>query len=106
MSNTDIMNNNIIDLKVGIDFAEVANNDVLKDYATKRINKIMADTDICQLLPLDIFIDSYVVDLVLFLKSSKILEDKESSDYFKGRLLDIVNQFPYLREKEDIKELL
>ncbi len=106
MSNTEILNNNIIDLKVGIDLAEIANNDGLKKYANDRISSIMSDSDINQLLPSDILVDSYVIDLILFLKSSNIFKDKESKDYFRGKLLDLIDKFPYLRERDDIISLI
>ncbi|MBO5138136.1 MAG: hypothetical protein J6B89_00645 [Bacilli bacterium] len=106
MSNTEILNSNIIDLKVGIDFAEIANNDDLKKYANDRISSIMSDSGINQFIPSDILVDSYVVDLVLFLKSSSIFKDNESRDYFKGKLLDLVSKFPRLNEREDIKNLI
>lgn len=106
MNNTDILNKNIIDLKVGIDFAEVANNDNLKDYAKQRIDKIMSDAEISQFLPVDILVDSYVVDLVLFLKSSNILNDKESKEYFRARLSDLIDSFSYLNNRDDLKALL
>lgn len=106
MSNTEILNNNIIDLKVGIDFAEIANNDDLKKYANDRINSIMSDSDINQLIPSDILVDSYVVDLILFLKSSNIFKDNESKDYFKSKLLELASKFPRLKEREDIRNLI
>lgn len=106
MNNTDVLNNNIIDLKVGIDLAEIANNDGLKKYADDRIKKIMNDSDISQLIPIDILVDSYVIDLVLFLKSSNIFNDSESKDYFRGKLMELVDKFPYLGNRDDIKDLI
>lgn len=106
MSNTEILNNNIIDLKVGIDLAEITNNGDLKKYAYDRIKYIISDSNINQSVYFEVLVDSYVIDLVLFLQSSNILRDKESKDYFKGRLFDLIDKFPYLRDREDISRFI
>lgn len=106
MNNRNVLNNNLIDLKVGIDLAEYFDNMSLKKYSQDRVEKVMGYLDVCDFISNNLLVDSYVVDLVLFVRLSILFGDLESKDYFKGRLIDLINVFPNLNSRDDIKEVL
>ena len=106
MNNRNVLNNNLIDLKVGIDLAENFDNTSLKTYSQDRVKKVMGYLDVCDFISNNLLVDSYVVDLVLFVRLSILFGDLESKDYFKGRLIDLINVYPDLNSRDDIKEVL
>lgn len=102
MNNNEVIDNNIVDLKVGIDLAHDLKNDILEEYASNRIKKLDSNRNIYEIVPINNVIDSYVIDLALFINISIIVDERESKDYFRGRLISIMNLFPYLKERPDL----
>ena len=80
MDKAKIIENNIIDLKIGLELAEIAENDFLKNYSENRIlsfnesNEYLSESD---------FAKAYAIDLVLFINISSIINDLDNKDYFK-----------------------
>ena len=80
MDKAKIIENNIIDLKMGLELAEIAENDFLKNYSENRIlsfnesNEYLSESD---------FAKAYAIDLVLFINISSIINDLDNKDYFK-----------------------
>ena len=80
MDKAKIIENNIIDLKIGLELAEIAENDFLKNYSENRIlsfnesNEYLSESD---------FAKAYAIDLVLFINISNIINDLDNKDYFK-----------------------
>ena len=93
MDKAKIIENNIIDLKIGLELAEIAENDFLKNYSENRIlsfnesNEYLSESD---------FAKAYAIDLVLFINISSIINDLDNKDYFKSRLIDLAS---YSRDK-------
>ena len=80
MDKAKIIENNITDLKMGLELAEIAENDFLKNYSENRIlsfnesNEYLSESD---------FAKAYAIDLVLFINISSIINDLDNKDYFK-----------------------
>ena len=78
MDKAKIIENNIIDLKIGLELAEIAENDFLKNYSENRIlsfnesNEYLSESD---------FAKAYAIDLVLFINISSIINDLDNKDY-------------------------
>ena len=106
MNVEEIINNDIMDLKVGMELAENINNDIVKDYAINRIERLNNNIEIYKTVSINNVVDSYVVDLALFINISHIVNDRESKDYFKGKLSTIMKSFPYLKEKRKLVNLI
>ena len=72
MDKAKIIENNITDLKMGLELAEIAENDFLKNYSENRIlsfnesNEYLSESD---------FAKAYAIDLVLFINISSIIND-------------------------------
>ena len=72
MDKAKIIENNIIDLKIGLELAEIAENDFLKNYSENRIlsfnesNEYLSESD---------FAKAYAIDLVLFINISNIISN-------------------------------
>ena len=67
MNVEEIINNDIMDLKVGMELAENINNDIVKDYAINRIERLNNNIEIYKTVSINNVVDSYVVDLALFI---------------------------------------
>mgnify|MGYP004692275975 FL=1 len=94
MDKAKIIENNIIDLKMGLELAEIAENDFLKNYSENRIlsfnesNEYLSESD---------FAKAYAIDLVLFINISSIINDLDNKDYFKSRLIDLASYYPEIK---------
>ena len=76
MNVEEIINNDIMDLKVGMELAENINNDIVKDYAINRIERLNNNIEIYKTVSINNVVDSYVVDLALFINISHIVNDR------------------------------
>lgn len=83
MDKAKIIENNITDLKMGLELAEIAENDFLKNYSENRIlsfnesNEYLSESD---------FAKAYAIDLVLFINISSIINDLDNKDYLSQDL--------------------
>ena len=88
MSHNEMVNCIVADLKMGYDLALLVNNDILKDYVKNRLKDVKENQEIYQYVSLSTLVDSYVVDLSLFINISNIVHEVENKDYFKSRLIN------------------
>lgn len=106
MDNTEIVTKTIEDLKVGYKVALLVNNDILKDYVQNRMKSLEKNKAIYQNASTDTLVNSYLVDLSLFINICYAVNEVESRDYFKSRLIYIVRAFPELKNRGDLSNLL
>lgn len=106
MNVSEIINNDIMDLKVGVELADDISNDILKDYALNRIDTLQSNTQLYYSVDISSVVDSYVVDLTLFISVSNIINDSESRDYFKGKLSNLMKFYPELKTKRELVNLI
>ncbi len=103
MDKAKIIENNIIDLKIGLELAEIAENDFLKNYSENRIlsfnesNEYLSESD---------FAKAYAIDLVLFINISNIINDLDNKDYFKSRLIDLVSYYPEIKSEDGVSDII
>ena len=103
MDKAKIIENNIIDLKIGLELAEIAENDFLKNYSENRIlsfnesNEYLSESD---------FAKAYAIDLVLFINISSIINDLDNKDYFKSRLIDLASYYPEIRAEDGVGDIM
>ncbi len=106
MNNTEVVINTMKDLKMGYDLALLVNNDILKDYVQNRIKDLEKNRAIYQYVSTITLVNSYLVDLSLFINISHVVNEVESRDYFKRRLISIIKAFPELKERRDLANLI
>ena len=103
MDKAKIIENNIIDLKIGLELAEIAENDFLKNYSENRIlsfnesNEYLSESDIAK---------AYAIDLVLFINISNIINDLDNKDYFKSRLIDLASYYPEIKSEDGVSDII
>ena len=103
MDKAKIIENNITDLKMGLELAEIAENDFLKNYSENRIlsfnesNEYLSESD---------FAKAYAIDLVLFINISSIINDLDNKDYFKSRLIDLASYYPEIKAEHGLSEIM
>lgn len=103
MDKAKIIENNIIDLKIGLELAEIAENDFLKNYSENRIlsfnesNEYLSESD---------FAKAYAIDLVLFINISSIINDLDNKDYFKSRLIDLASYYPEINAEDGVSDIM
>lgn len=103
MDKAKIIENNIIDLKIGLELAEIAENDFLKNYSENRIlsfnesNEYLSESD---------FAKAYAIDLVLFINISSIINDLDNKDYFKSRLIDLASYYPGIKAEDGVGDIM
>lgn len=105
MDKEEIIKRNITDLKVGIELAEIAGNDFVKNYSNNRLltlnssgnNSYMSDEDCAK---------TYSIDLVLFIKISGIINDLDNKDYFKARLIDLCYYYPDIKTDDEVSQFI
>lgn len=106
MNHNEMVNYIVADLQMGYDLALLVNNDILKDYVKNRLKDVKENQKIYQYVSLSTLVDSYVVDLSLFINISNVVHEVESKDYFKSRLITLMRKFPYLKERRDLIALV
>ena len=103
MDKAKIIENNITDLKMGLELAEIAENDFLKNYSENRIlsfnesNEYLSESD---------FAKAYAIDLVLFINISSIINDLDNKDYFKSRLIDLASYYPEIKAEDEVGDIM
>ena len=103
MDKAKIIENNITDLKMGLELAEIAENDFLKNYSENRIlsfnesNEYLSESD---------FAKAYAIDLVLFINISSIINDLDNKDYFKSRLIDLASYYPEIKAEDGVCDIM
>ena len=100
MDKAKIIENNITDLKMGLELAEIAENDFLKNYSENRIlsfNESLSESD---------FAKAYAIDLVLFINISSIINDLDNKDYFKSRLIDLASYYPEIKAEDGVGDIM
>lgn len=103
MDKAKIIENNITDLKMGLELAEIAENDFLKNYSENRIlsfnesNEYLSESD---------FAKAYAIDLVLFINISSIINDLDNKDYFKSRLIDLASYYPEIKAEDGVSYIM
>ena len=100
MDKAKIIENNITDLKMGLELAEIAENDFLKNYSENRIlsfNEYLSESD---------FAKAYAIDLVLFINISSIINDLDNKDYFKSRLIDLASYYPEIKAEDGVSDIM
>lgn len=105
MKNFQLVDSMIIDLKVAEELANLIHHDDLKGYVENRFREIEESKDLYEQIDISLLVDSYVIDLVLFIHASSLTDEIESKDYFKGRLMDLMKCFPDLKVREDLMDL-
>ena len=106
MNVNDVLNLNVEDLKMAYEIAKEEGNDTLKKYILNRLKIIEKNKEIYQYISINTLVDSYVIDLELFLNVSTIIKDIESKDYFKNKIFNMINKFKYLINKKYLISLL
>lgn len=106
MDKNELLNNNINDLNIAHAIATDIKNDSLKKYTIDRLKSMNENLEIFQNTDISLLVDSYVIDIVLLINVSKISNMMEEKDYFKGRLMDLMNKFPNLKERQDLVDLI
>lgn len=106
MDKTEILNSNISDLNIGYELACQIKNDNLKRYTIDRLKGMNEHMNLYQQTDILLLVNSYVIDIVLFINVSNISKKTEEKDYFKGRLMNIINIFPDLKARKDLTDLL
>ncbi len=105
--NTDsVLKRNLADLNMAHNLASIYNNEDLKNYVNKRINNINKNYNLYSYLSINNAVDSYAIDLQLFIRISDITHDLDSKDFYKSRLIDLFKNFDYLKSKEDLSSLI
>lgn len=105
MDRETIINNNIRDLKIGYELAEIANNDFLKNYVNSQMPNLQSNASSSFFTDYDLA-EAYAIDLVLFIKTSGIINDADNKDYFKTELIKLCDAFPNLRNDKEISSIL
>lgn len=106
MNKTEILNSNINDLNIGYDLACQLKNDNLKKYTIDRLKGMNEHMNLYQQTDILLLVNSYIIDIVLFINVSNISKKVEEKDYFKGRLMFVMNIFPDLKKRKDLIDLL
>lgn len=106
MNTSSVLNKNLSDLNMALNLASSYNNKALKNYVNNRINTINRNHDIYEYLSPKNVVDSYVIDLQLFIKVSDVIHDIDSKDFYKSRLIDIIKKFDYLKNRKDLVNLI
>ena len=106
MSNEDVLNSNLKDLNIAFDLAEDTNNAALKSYISNRLELLEKNKKMYQYVTINTLVDSYIIDLELFINVSMLINDIESKDYFKSRIIEMIKEFSYLGNRRDIIGLL
>ena len=99
MDKAKIIENNIIDLKIGLELAEIAENDFLKNYSENRILSFNESNE-------SDFAKAYAIDLVLFINISNIINDLDNKDYFKSRLIDLASYYPEIKSEDGVSDII
>lgn len=106
MSIDNVLKNNLDDLNMAKNLAGSYNNKDLKDYVDGRIDSINKNKGLYKFLDANSAVDSYVIDLQLFIRVSDIIHDIDSKDFYKSRLIDIIKKFDYLKNRKDLVNLI
>ncbi len=105
MDRQTIINNNIRALKMGYELAEIANNEFLKNYVKKQLPTLEQNANSTFYTDEDLA-ETYAIDLVLFIKTSSIINDIDNKDYFKNELITLCEAFPNLKKDEDVSQII
>ena len=98
MDKNELLNNNINDLNIAHAIATDIKNDSLKKYTIDRLKSMNEN--------LNLFQNTDIIDITLLINVSKISNMIEEKDYFKSKLIDLMNKFPNLKERKDLVDLL
>ena len=105
MDRYSITQNHLRDLKIGYELANSSKNDFLNKYVVNQLNSVKFNYTYSFLTDFDL-VYSYVLDLILFIKTSKIINNVSSSNYFMSRLRETVELYPELKDKDEVREIL
>ena len=105
MNRETIVKFHLDDLKVGYELAEITKNSFLQDYIKNQFDVVKSNYNFDFFTDFDL-VFAYAVDLVLFIKTSKIINDNENKDYFYSRLKELCDEYPKLLEKNEVREVL
>jgi len=105
MDRYSITQNHLRDLKIGYELAKSSKNDFLNKYVINQLNDVKSNYIYSFLTDFDL-VFSYALDLVLFIKTSRIINNVSSSNYFMSRLRETVELYPELESKVEIREVL
>lgn len=106
MNKQEILDRNITDINIGYEMATNINNDTLKKYTIDRLKSMNNNMTLYKNTDLSLLVDSYIIDLIMLINISNITFLIEEKDYFKSRIIDLMNYFPYLKKRTDLIELL
>ncbi|MCI8547924.1 MAG: hypothetical protein HFJ38_03435 [Bacilli bacterium] len=106
MDKNELLNNNINDLNIAHAIATDIKNDSLKKYTIDRLKSMNENLNLFQNTDISLLVDSYIIDITLLINVSKISNMIEEKDYFKSKLIDLMNKFPNLKERKDLVDLL
>ncbi|MBP3841720.1 MAG: hypothetical protein IK997_06365 [Bacilli bacterium] len=105
MDRYSITQSHLRDLKIGYELAKNSRNDFLNKYVINQLNSVKSNYTYSFLSDFDL-VFSYALDLVLFIKTSRIINNNSSNNYFMSRLREIINLYPELHDKPEINEIL
>ncbi len=106
MKTDDILKRNMSDLRMASSLAKDSENKSFSNYIDNRINNINENASLYKYVNINTIVDSYVVDLQLFIRISNLLHDIESKDFYKSRLIDVIKNFDYLKSRKDLSNLI
>ena len=93
MDKNELLNNNINDLNIAHAIATDIKNDSLKKYTIDRLKSMNENLNLFQNTDISLLVDSYIIDITLLINVSKISNMIEEKDYFKSKLIDLMNKF-------------
>ena len=102
----DILKRNEEDLLIALSLAENIKNTSFKKYINDRIDFLNTYSNIFRLASLNLVIESYFIDLELFLKICNIVGEKKLKRYYKNNAITILEMFPNLKIRDDILQSL
>lgn len=105
MDKVEIIKRNINDLNIGIELAEIAGNDFVKNYSNNRLSTLSSSSNSSYMSDEDCA-KTYSIDLVLFIKISNIINDLDNKDYFKARLIDLCYYYPDIKSDSEVAQLI
>lgn len=105
MDRYSIIQSHVRDLKIGYELARSSKNAFLQKYVENQIESVKSNYSLSFLTDFDL-VFSYSIDLALFIKISRIVGNASSDKYFFARLNDVLKEYPELKEKEEIKEVM
>ena len=97
-----LLEENIVDLRVGTNLVKLSDNKDLESYMIERYQAV--NENLANEYGDEYFLaEFYAIDLVLLVQVSIILNREDAINYFKSRLNILGENYPFITEREDVK---